>query len=1069
MRSLLRYFLLSGLILLLFEPNHLFAQTQPVAIVNPDFEILYKAGSTTVKSSPFDIREEAFGSNNLSMTGPTVMFSDNTTGNQFNMAGWTFNTQMGVSNLNDIFAGDSRDMIVWMNGNSFGGGTSEKTMSQILEEDLQQKYTYTLSADFGWRNDNTIPSPPVLRLYAGTTLLTPITSVDPPLVKGGFVTYSRTYYVDDPSVVGDLRIEFGLAANTNGQQLNIDRIRLSKILIHPIAIVNPDFEILYKDGSTTVTSPLLAEFQEVYGPNNLDMTGPTVMFSDNTTGNQFNMAGWTFNTQMGVSNINPLFPSSPRNMVVWMNGNSFGGGTSEKTMSQTLKENFLQKVTYTLTADFGLRSDNIIPSPPVLRLYAGTTLLSPINSADPPLISGDFVTYSRTYYVNDQSVSGPLRIEFGMATNTNGQQLNTDRIRLSKAFLQSVENQITYVSPVNTSTNLETSQELVWEPIVGAMSYVVEVSSNTNFDEAGLIFQSNDYEGTTLSLEDLNNQTTYFWRVRPNMPGPAPELEDWMTDDPWFGRQYRMFRTKMETVTEFSDDSACLSAASGQISWPTSTGAKTYNLQVATNPEMENPVYEYKTLSSNTFTFRRYELGTYYWRVRAQGNSVGGDLANWSEVQSFTVIPSIEVSGSTTFCEGGSVMLTAPAGMGLQWFKDGEAIEGATEAEYTATESGVYHVGLSTEAECDYTSESITVTVDPLPEITFNASTNQVCAGGTATLLVEGAYPAQWYKDGVAIGGNGQNSLVVSESGSYTVEVTGTNGCKLMSDPQVIEILTAPELTVTLQEWSSFTVCEGGFANITIPELDGSGTLIWYKNGVGTSLHTGTIPVNWASGPGTWYYTYTNAAGCTYYSEEYTVTETILPTPEISVTANHQEMLSRGYPVALFSSAAPAGAGYQWVVNGEILTGINGRGIAILGNATVTVSFVTEAGCIANSQTFNVTYPAGVEILNTEVQPFDSNTFRRFTAASGASAEAFQAFPNPTEGVMNVVISKNLVGQATMLSIRSILGTEVMTANLVDDGDNYTASFDLGAMRNGLYVLQVEGSTGVYRKTVKKE
>ncbi|MFC2187839.1 T9SS type A sorting domain-containing protein [Fulvivirgaceae bacterium LMO-SS25] len=646
-----------------------------------------------------------------------------------------------------------------------------------------------------------------------------------------------------------------------------------------------------------------------------------------------------------------------------------------------------------------------------------------------------------------------------------------------ETIYQGVPNQITYVSPINTSTNLETSQELVWEPIVGAMSYVVEVSSNTNFDEAGLIFQSNDYEGTTLSLEDLNNQTTYFWRVRPNMPGPAPELEDWMTDDPWFGRQYRMFRTKMETITEFSDDSACLSAASGQISWPTSTGAKTYNLQVATNPEMENPVYEYKTLSSNTFTFRRYEPGTYYWRVRAQGNSAGGDLANWSEVQSFTVIPSIEVSGSTTFCEGGSVMLTAPAGMGLQWFKDGEAIEGATEAEYTATESGVYHVGLSTEAECDYTSESITVIVDPLPEITFNASTNQVCAGGTATLLVEGAYPAQWYKDGVAIGGNGQNSLVVSESGSYTVEVTSANGCKLMSEAQVIEVLPTPELAISA---NTMVICEGGEAIIS-SSLDNAEGLTWYRDGAPVS---NVNTVNWTvNAPGTYHYGYTNTAGCTYYSEEITVTQIILPTPEITVTANHQEMLSRGYPVALFSSAAPAGAGYQWVVNGEILTGINGRGIAILGNATVTVSFVTEAGCIANSETFNVTYPAGVQILNTEVveltpaeieyERIDPATVRRFdlryTAASGASAEAFQAFPNPTEGVMNVVISKNLVGQATMLSIRSILGTEVMTANLVDDGGSYTASFDLGAMRNGLYVLQVEGSTGVYRKTVKKE
>ena len=652
-----------------------------------------------------------------------------------------------------------------------------------------------------------------------------------------------------------------------------------------------------------------------------------------------------------------------------------------------------------------------------------------------------------------------------------------------ETIYQGVPNQITYVSPINTSTNLETSQELVWEPIVGAMSYVVEVSTNTKFDEAGLIFQSATYNSTTLSLANLSNQTTYFWRVRPNMPGPAPVLEDWMTNDPWYGRTYRIFRTKMTAVMELTE-LGCVSSASGQISWPASDGARTYHLQIANNPAMENPVYEYQTLGSNSFLFRNYEPGTYYWRVRAQGNSAGLDRADWSNVVSFTVIPKLVISGNKNFCEGGSVVLTAPAGEGLQWFKDGVAIAGATEAEYTATESGAYHVTLSTEAECDYTSESITVTVDPLPVITFNASANQVCADGTATLLVAGAYPAQWYKDGVAIGGNGQNSLVVSESGSYTVEVTGVNGCKLVSEPQVIEVLPAPpELTVTLWAISSFTVCEGRFATIRIPQLDGSGKVVWYKNGGATIPHSGTIPVNWSVPPGTWYYTYTNSAGCTYYSEEFTVTEIVLPTPEISVTANHQEMLSRGYPVALFSSAAPSGAGYSWVVNGEPITSIRGGGIAILGNATVTVSFVTENGCTVTSEPFNVVYPAGVQLLDLEVieltpaeiqyQRIDPATVRRFdlryTAASAASAEAFQAFPNPTSGVMNVVISKNLVGQATRLSIRSILGREVMSVNLVDAGASYTATFNLGTMRNGLYVLQVEGSAGVYRKTVKKE
>lgn len=59
----------------------------------------------------------------------------------------------------------------------------------------------------------------------------------------------------------------------------------------PITIVNPDFEILYKSGSTTVTSPTLTNGQHVSGPDQLNMTGPTVTYSDNTTGNQFNMAG----------------------------------------------------------------------------------------------------------------------------------------------------------------------------------------------------------------------------------------------------------------------------------------------------------------------------------------------------------------------------------------------------------------------------------------------------------------------------------------------------------------------------------------------------------------------------------------------------------------------------------------------------------------------------------------------------------------------------------------------------------------------------------------------------------
>jgi hypothetical protein len=364
------------------------------------------------------------------------------------------------------------------------------------------------------------------------------------------------------------------------------------------------------------------------------------------------------------------------------------------------------------------------------------------------------------------------------------------------------------------------------------------------------------------------------------------------------------------------------------------------------------------------------------------------------------------------------------------------------------------------------------------------ASTNQVCAGGTATLMVEGAYPAQWYLNGEAIGGNGQTSLEVNQSGSYTVEVRGENGCTVMSEPQVIEILPAPpELTLTVI--GSSAACEGGFGSVSIPKLDGSGVLRWYENGVSATIYTGDrISEIWALRPGTYYYTYTNSAGCTYFSEEITITETVLTKPEISTGPYFEAKLAQGYPVGLFSSAAPSGASYSWIVNGERVAGINARGIAILGNATVQVEISTPEGCSVLSEEFEVSYPAGVSPVGVqtieltpaeiEARDIDPATVKQFdskyTAAGSGSAEQFQAFPNPTEGVMNVVISKDLVGNgATTLSIRSILGRQVQSVALTEGQNTYTATLNLSNLRNGLYVLQLQGSKGVFRKTVRKE
>src|SRR5207244_6043190 len=55
-------------------------------------------------------------------------------------------------------------------------------------------------------------------------------------------------------------------------------------------------------------------------------------------------------------------------------------------------------------------------------------------------------------------------------------------------------------------------------------------------------------------------------------------------------------------------------------------------------------------------------------------------------------MPTITPGGPTTFCAGGSVLLTSSSVTGNQWKLNGSPIGGATSNTYSATASGTYTV-----------------------------------------------------------------------------------------------------------------------------------------------------------------------------------------------------------------------------------------------------------------------------------------------------------------------------------------------------------------------------------------
>lgn len=169
----------------------------------------------------------------------------------------------------------------------------------------------------------------------------------------------------------------------------------------------------------------------------------------------------------------------------------------------------------------------------------------------------------------------------------------------------------------------------------------------------------------------------------------------------------------------------------------------------------------------------------------------------------------ITAVGPLTFCEGSSVVLSAPAGTYLyQWKNNGVNIPGATSANYTATAGGNYSV-VVTQNGCNATSPPVTVTVNPTPQATITASGPLiVCNGGNVVLTASagGGYSYQWQNNGANIPGANSGNYTANTSGSYTVVVT-QNGCNATSAAVAVTVAIAPISTVL-----NSNICNGDTA-----------------------------------------------------------------------------------------------------------------------------------------------------------------------------------------------------------------------------------------------------------------
>lgn len=309
--------------------------------------------------------------------------------------------------------------------------------------------------------------------------------------------------------------------------------------------------------------------------------------------------------------------------------------------------------------------------------------------------------------------------------------------------------------------------------------------------------------------------------------------------------------------------------------------------------------------------------------------------------QSVTVTPlstsnapvELAVSGATTFCQGGSVTLSAPAGVSAVSWSNGQSGN-----SLVVTASGTYTATYVTNSGCTVTSNSVTVVVNPIPQPVISSSSGQMafCTGGSLVLsATSGASGYQWFRNGTAVVGATSSSFTALIPGTYTVQTTTSSGCIGLSAAIQVQEIALPSATISSNALSP--ICVGDTVTLTAP----SGFAYLWSNGATTQ----SIEV-WASGSFT--VQVTNASGCSANS---TATQVAFnPIPVMTISANSPLTICPNSSVTL--TAAPGFANYVWN------NGATTQSIIVTSPGAYSATGFTSTGCQATSAATTVSVNA---------------------------------------------------------------------------------------------------------------
>ncbi|MBD2704507.1 DUF11 domain-containing protein [Spirosoma sp. BT702] len=298
-------------------------------------------------------------------------------------------------------------------------------------------------------------------------------------------------------------------------------------------------------------------------------------------------------------------------------------------------------------------------------------------------------------------------------------------------------------------------------------------------------------------------------------------------------------------------------------------------------------------------------------------------VAGTSNPTNFTVtcpgvVATLTASPSTTItCTQTSLTLTAQGGNSYLFGGTGIVSQNATSGTAVVNAGGVYSVTVTNTITGCSSTTSLTISQNnSAPTVSINpSSATLTCTSPTVSLSAVGTGTYTWNTGAIT------QSISVSTATTYSVTLTGTNGCTASTSITVGQNTNPP--VVSINPSSATLTCASPTASLS---AIGTGTYRW-----STGEITQTISVSTAN---TYSVTLTGVNGCTASTSATVISQQTSPT--VTISANPGLILGPGQSTTLTASGANT---YIWN------TGAATAAIVVTNSGTYSVTGIAANTC----------------------------------------------------------------------------------------------------------------------------